>query len=130
MNPLRLWAVRRKRVYLLILLALPLVVWAACLWLRPGDADAALRTNFDCIQAGMSLDDAKGILGPPTFVTMVTGRAGEPKRVAATWEGEDTFARVYVDKTGAVTDKEYGEKPLRGKLRGWWRRAFGKAPPF
>jgi hypothetical protein len=121
---------RRKRVCLLILIALPLLVWVVCLWLRPGDADAALRANFDRVQAGMSLDEAKGTLGPPLFVTMVTGRAGEPKRVAVTWEGEDSFARVYVDKAGTVTEKEYGEKPLRSKVRGWWRRAFGKAPPF
>src|SRR3954454_1401222 len=65
MNRFRLWAARRDRLYLPILIALPILVWAACLWLRPGDADVALRANFDRIEAGMSLDEAKGILGPP-----------------------------------------------------------------
>jgi|HubBroStandDraft_6_1064221.scaffolds.fasta_scaffold717589_1 hypothetical protein len=129
MSLLTLTPARRKQVCLLTLLVLTALIWGARLCPRPGDADVALRANFDRVQTGMSLDEVKGILGPPTFITMVPPRDGNPRLVAVAWEGEEAIARTYVDQSAAVTGKEYGERPLRSKLWGWWRRTFGKAPP-
>jgi hypothetical protein len=112
---------RRKRLYLLIVMVLLVSIWGVFLSFQSTLTDPILNAKFDSVELGISLDDATAILGRPKYLARSPLRENEVAQEGlAIWESDVAFIRLSLDKHGRVVDKQFGPRSLVSRFRDRW----------
>jgi hypothetical protein len=120
---------RRKRTWLLAVLALLIVMGGAIWWAASEKSDFERR--FDKIKIGMPNEEAVILMGTarPSPVIWQDSPDSSPIVVGCDWTEEGEQATVVVNE-GRITAKDFTPLDARGRLRRMWTRVIGSKPPF
>jgi hypothetical protein len=121
--------VRRKRIYIPLLLVLSLLLCGA--YLRWWAGEPELRAYCDRV-VGKSLAEIEADLWPTRFTAFqaVDARSSRVRLSTARWARTFDFADIQFDASGVAVGAQYSERSTGDIFRYLWAKLFGKRAPF